>query len=251
MYDVLFIIAILPLCFVGILCISQLPAVLVGRFERRSVWPYDSLTNTPVSHASDRSSNPYAPPIMASIEPINLTPFAQEQLRQAHQYGFSLIASTADQCKKLVKVRYEFLISPDRKILAAISFGTILSIPVQTVAMMSRLNSDVFFTTLGANAACTHDLDQKRTEMLIPNGNFHMMLHFHERRCAVLGTNVQPFVPGQELQALYECRVRRYDKYDSLGLIHYLGNGTRNGRTRGKAHCSLYSQRLCVSCDAV
>lgn len=220
--QVILIILLLPLGFIAFLCVCQLPAILVSRFERRSVWPYDDRSKVTDEVRSIHSDNPYVPPPVASVKNIPIGAYAAEQLTQAVRLGFRPLASTSDQSKKLVQVRYDFLVSPDCKVIAIVSFGTVAAIPVQTVFMVSQLNNDIVFTTLGAHAACNHDLNQKRTEMLVFGADFQTMLRYHQRRCEVLGPHVKPFKENEELETLYRSRVQYFRDYESRGLINYI-----------------------------
>ncbi|MFO0942154.1 MAG: hypothetical protein U0930_15565 [Pirellulales bacterium] len=86
------------------------------------------------------------------------------------------------------------------------------------------------FTTLGAHAACSHDLNQKRTEMIVSGADFQTMLEFHQKRCELLGANVMPFRENEELETLYQGRVRYYREYESLGLINYIDDEHKEWR---------------------
>jgi hypothetical protein len=211
-----------PLGLVAMLCIVQLPAVIVSRFERRSVWPYENLVNAAAKVESVSTENPYAPPSVPSIENIPLNSYARHQLELATQNGFTHLRSTADQNKKLVQVRYEFLVSRDRKILAIVGFGKVAAIPVRSVFMMSQLDSGVFFTTLGAHAACGHDLNQRRTEMLVLGANFDTMLHYHQQRCSLAWANVKPFSHSHEIHEFHQYRIKHFADYEQRGFIWYL-----------------------------
>ncbi len=230
MMQFILIILLLPLGFVAVLCVCQIPAVLVSRFERRSVWPYEDRSKAAGQVEANHNDNPYSPPPVSSIKNIPISAYAAEQLTQAVRLGFQPLASTSDQSKKLVQVRYDFLISPDRKIVAIVSFGTVAGIPVQTVFMISQLNNDLVFTTLGAHAACNHDLNQKRTEMLVFGADFQTMQEFHRKRCEILGANVKPFKENEELETLYRSRVRYFRDYESLGLINYIDKDNKEWR---------------------
>ncbi len=230
MMQFILIVLLMPIGFIAFLCVCQIPAMLVSRFERRSVWPYEDRSKVAGQVGAAHSDNPYAPPPVASIKNIPIGAYAAEQLTQAVRLGFQPLASTSDQSKKLVQVRYDFLISPDRKIVAIVSFGTVAGIPVQTVFMVSQLNNDLVFSTLGAHAACNHDLGQKRTEMLVSGADFQTMREYHLKRCEVLGANVKPFKENEELETLYRSRVRYFSDYESRGLIHYIDKDCKEWR---------------------
>lgn len=227
MMNAILIILLMPIAFVTFMCVCQIPAVLVSRFERRSVWPYEDRSKVGEQMGTTHSDNPYAPPPVASVKNIPIGAYAAEQLNQAVRLGFRPLASTSDQSKKLVQVRYDFLISPDRRMIAIVSFGTVASIPVQTVFMVSQLKNDLVFSTLGAHAACNHDLNQKRTEMLVSGADFQTMQEYHRKRCELLGAHVKPFNENEELETLYRYRVRFYSDYESRGLINYIDKDHR------------------------
>jgi hypothetical protein len=208
--------------------IFSLLAMIASRFEKREVWPYAEFPQPTDTRPLPVSDNPYAPPISVesssgrSSQPVALNDFALTQLRLAEELGFSWMVSTFDANKKLVRVRYEFLMSPDRRAVAVVCCGRVAAIPVQTVIIVSSLADGTWFTTLGAHEACHHDLDRVRTEMVVPGASFPKIWELHSRRIEQLSPKVVEQNYATFFKDFRNSLVKRYQAYEQLGFIHFL-----------------------------
>ena len=173
--------AVIALVFVGLI-------TLTAAAEKRLVWPY-----VPAAWA-----------VPGSIPGLNA--YAQVAGSAATEMGFVWTGAFGDGKGKLYKLRYNFLLSPERDVFALAGNGSTASVPAQSTWLYTLLKDSRAVATVDSQSAVETDLTGLTSSALAAGVGFFALVAAHRRRTASCA--VRPFAadPLGELRAFRQSR---------------------------------------------
>jgi hypothetical protein len=214
----------------GLVFLAALPFLLtfpVACWETRYVWPYEPLREaTPGATAGPATgdpSNPYQSPAgVSSDPPPPLTSEARFWNESAHALGMRYVGVLRHATSSLIKVRYDFWLSPGREFLAIVGGGKVASIPVNSIFLWSVLGDGRILTTINADSAADPDLTDMTQEMLFPGEGFELLSRRHWARLTASAAPPQLFSGENPLRDLLGIRQLKYARLEELGYCRFL-----------------------------
>ena len=227
--------------FVGFMLVL---VFVVGLWEKRMVWPYQlASSSTPLLPDADGLSDTIFSST-ASQRP-RATGYTVRALEQAADLGFTMLGSGQDVRGGIYQMHYQFLLSPDRDVLALIGDGTMLKLEQRTNWLYSRLTDGRFLTSLDNERGAHLDLSNRTIEGLKPGADFATLLDWHYERIAYLDDAIKPFLDRDPLAVLRQFRAERVDLLEAAGLMTYIDSERNRHRftIRGSAISTYMSHR--------
>jgi hypothetical protein len=152
---------------------------------------------------------------------------AQSWNQAAQVLGMRYIGVLQHATSKLIKIRYDFWLSPGREFLAIVGSGKVASVPVTSIFLWSVLGDGRIFTTINADSAADPDLTSMTEEKLFPGEGFELLGQRHWARLMASGAEPQRFSADNPLRDLAGIRRMKYDRLEELGYCRFL-DGERN-----------------------
>lgn len=214
----------------GLLFLAALPFLLtfpVACWEIRYVWPYEPLRDpTRDAGAAQQSGdlqNPYQTPAGMSDEPPPpLTSEARFWNESAQALGMRYIGVLRHASSSIIKIRYDFWLSPGREFLAIVGGGKVAAIPVNSIFLWSVLGDGRILTTINSDTAADPDLTDMTQEMLFQGEGFELLARRHGARLAASGAAPQLFSADTPLRDLFGIRQLKYARLEELGYCRFL-----------------------------
>jgi hypothetical protein len=213
------------LLIVLIVGLPMLPTFLCGLWEKRMIWPYAPIDEPAeiVYTAIPVENNPYVSP-QAVKEYLTPQPilYSMNAIEQAQSCGFELKNVFRDAKGSLYRVRYNFMRSPEGKILALIGHGTVARIPIRGIHLMTFLADMRCLVTLNNSASSLWDMTGTIDECCIPNSDFEKLLDIHEKRVAASPVSPVQLPETDPVSELHAFRIRWVDLMERMGLVRFL-----------------------------
>jgi len=185
----------LPLFFIVL-------TTIVGRIEKRMVWPY----GPPQPH-------PQFP---------DASGFLARKMNDAFNAGFGLLGWCADQKGANYKMSYGMMISPERDCFVIIGVGTILNMNVRGVTIYSCANDGKVIYSTDHQSAVEFDMSRLWRSQLVPDSTFPKLLNNHRETVKHLGFVSKSFTVGRELEEFKAVREERFRRMAKQGFIAFL-----------------------------
>jgi hypothetical protein len=216
---------LLVLLVVAPLAVALIPTVMAALWERRLVWPYVPLAERGERRQLDASitANPAAlrrPPAEESV--LVPTEEAARANAAAEDLGFEPLGAFRDGKGHIYRIRYDFWLGPDHEILALISSGTLMHIPVRSIWLFTRLADGRCLTTVNSQTASEFDMAGMTLEAVLPGVSFDMLVAHHRGRIETAPAPAVPYAHDHPLRDHLEFRWRRIDRLEERGLVWFL-----------------------------
>ncbi len=194
--------------------------------EKKFVWELErqeTLAETELqavqTFSSAMQSNPYAPPVVAS-EVLPLTPAGQAICNELFQQGYQYLDNYRHAKRGIYRIRWDAWISPDRTILATVSSGSLMAIPIQNLRMtsfgISRRSAG--HSTSNSNQGCLVSITNEKSfdactcgmieTMLFTNANAAELDRLHRQRLQLVDPVSYGDDPIGELREFSEFSAR-------------------------------------------
>lgn len=213
------------------------PIFLIGLWERRMVWPYVLIDEHAPVAAPMRidSANPYAAGSLAAVDPTPpITPYAARTITTAAQLGFRSLGVFRDGKGRIYQVRYDFLLSRERDVLALIGSGTIAGIRLNNTWLFTRLADGRCLRTVDTQPGSEIDLAGLADEALIAGVDFEELTVRHRNRAAVSFASPIAYSDDDPLRDHREFCVRRANALEELGYVRFLDSQRTTWRYRAR-----------------
>lgn len=154
---------------------------VAGVLEKRLVWPYlplEDRRDTPVGRRDDE--NPFAPP--SSSIPLPTSDYAEVTNRQVTQHGYTPLGTFQNVTSKLYRVRYAFWLSPDRRVLAVVSTGTLAAIPLNLTSLITQTGDGEYIHSVDDFKGLASDPSGLARSDVLSNADFEELLAWHLER---------------------------------------------------------------------
>ncbi|MCC6698709.1 MAG: hypothetical protein IT365_24000 [Candidatus Hydrogenedentes bacterium] len=193
----------LPVLLVGMIAV-------VGRLEKRMVWPY----GPPQEHPPFPDASGYA------------IRWANEALKA----GFTFLGWAPDLKGPRYQISYAFLTSPERDCFVIIGVGTIMAMPLRgTWIYTCTADGRAFYTT--DNQSCIEiDVSRRWQSQLARASTFSELLQHHRSLLLDSRVSVQRFTPGREIEEFKRVREEHYRWMSRQGLIAFTDNAAARWR---------------------
>jgi hypothetical protein len=216
---------IFPLFVLGWMVLFFVPTVLVCFWEKRLVWPY-AYAEEAESLPADRplaAENPYASPqTVEGSGSVAATDYALLAKRAAVGLGFESLGVFRDAKGRMYRVRYDFVLSPERDVLAVIGGGVIGVLRVRGTWLYTRLADGRCLLTIDRQSASEIDLAALTDEALVRWVGFGGLLDRHRRRVAAAPVAAVPYSKEDPLGDLRAFRIQWVGRLETLGFVKFL-----------------------------
>lgn len=192
----------------GLMLLWVFVIAIVGRLEKRMVWPYGELQDSP----------PFD-------DPVN---YGARWVGEARSMGFTFLGWAPDLKGAAYKVSYGFLVSPERDCLVIVGVGTVLNMKLRgTWIYTVSADGRVLYST--DNQACiTIDVSRQWKTQLLRSASFTGLLEGHRDLVRILGFVPRVFRTGHELTDFKQLREEHYQSMARSGFIKFIdAAGTR------------------------
>lgn len=238
------------LTIAGLLALIFGPTTLAFLLERRLVWPYVPLDDFAAMQVGPSSrialapadgampeaqtedpldeGNPYrAPRSIPTTATRPVTPPLTADAARANtwfrQNGFAPLGSFGDGKGRLVRVRYDFWLSPDRLVLAVVGGGTVAGIPQQSTWLLSRLADGRCLETVNSQEGSHNDLGRLFLVEFVVTPLLGTLMDFHRRRLP--DGEALPYATTRPLDDQLRVRSDGVDQLAARGRVRFLDPG--------------------------
>lgn len=175
---------------------------LVGRIEKRMVWPYGPPEPAPQVN--------------------DVRGYREKWVNDAARADFEFHGWCSDLKGKHYPITYGMLTSPERDCLAIIGAGTLMGIPLKGTWIYSRSADARMFYTTDNQAAVEVDIARQWQCQLAPVRSFERLLQRHRDCLRERGFPVKPFSAGRELDEFKRLREEHFQMMARDGAIAFV-----------------------------
>ena len=205
---------------------------IAGILEKRLVWPYSPLEDrhdAPVGRRDD--DNPFAPPNTSN--PLPTSDYVEVTNRHAMQQGFTPLGTFQNVTSKLYRVRYAFWLSPDRRVLAVVSTGTLAAIPLNLTSLITRTGDGEYIHSVDDFKGLASDPSGLARSDVLSNADFEELLAWHLERVASAPRPGLPYPQDDPLGEHRRLQQIRLDRLEKRGFARYLDPERRSMEVDG------------------
>ena len=207
---------------------------IAGFLEKRLVWPYSPLEERPDPLAGRRDDdNPYAPPSSSILLPTS--DYAEFVNRQALQHGYAPLGTFQNVTSKLYRVRYAFWLSPDRRVLAVVSNGTLAAISLNLTSLVTRTDDGGYIHSVDDFKGLASDPSGLARSDVLSNADFDELLAWHLERVESAPLPAVPYPQDDPLGEHRRLHQFRADRLEERGYARFLDHERQRWKltTRG------------------
>ena len=192
-----------PVLLVGMIAV-------VGRLEKRMVWPYGAPQERP----------PFA----------DASGYAIRWANDALKAGFTFLGWAPDTKGPRYRISYAFLTSPERDCLVIIGVGSIMALTLRgTWIYTCAADGRTIYTT--DNQSCVEiDVSRRWQSQLARASTFTELLQQHRALLLDSRISVKRFNPGMEIEEFRRVREEHYRWMSRQGLIAFTDNSATHWR---------------------
>ncbi|GMV90559.1 MAG: hypothetical protein AMXMBFR82_03370 [Candidatus Hydrogenedentota bacterium] len=187
--------------FIVLPIVLVLGIAVVGRLEKRLVWPYGPMQERP----------PYP----------DASGYSIRWVREALQLGFVFLGWAPDAKGEKYKLTYGLLVSPERDCFVIVGVGTIMGISMRGTWIYSVDRDGRAIYTTDNQSAIEVDVTRLWKSRLVRAKSFTDLLQRHREMLRFSGFDAYRFTPGQEIAEFHRARQAHYEYLAKRGLIAY------------------------------
>lgn len=185
----------------GVFTLIHLPTVLAARFEKRMVWPYEPLGETPDQPAAH--------------------PYTSIRIAELRRAGFQPLGAFRHGGGGMYRIRYYALLSPEGDVLAITGAGTIASIPVMGTYLITPLSDGRRLITIDSQSISEIDLTGLTDEGLVAGADLGKLLERHRGRMDATASE-PTYYSEDALADHFEYRASKFELLAAKGYAVYL-----------------------------
>lgn len=223
--------------------------------EKRMMWYFEPLV-APAPQVSDQAGyarqqssdnlNPYRPTNLGSETPLPLSPTALMHGQGLTMLGYSYLGAYRHSKGGIYRIRYEMLLSQDRKVLAIIGCGSLMSIPVDNLSMVSfenRMQTLFKHESISNEATFVANYAGTKQTMLFNQVPAVEMDRLHRSRFAMFQPTEFTENPVNDY---YRYRVEEQRRAIEIGYLRLVDKDVTLPTIKGAIYavCSLYSFQI-------